>query len=227
MFVACHLFVGLILGVVIADRIDDRRFIGFSALGGVLPDLIDKPVGHILFAESLNSGRIVAHGLLFLTILLIAGVALRRQRGSFALLAVAAGVASHQILDAMWAMPVTWYFPLLGPYEPGDFTSYFGNAILAEVSSLSEWVFLLASTGIALATGHDPGRDLSGLGRTLTRAAVPLLAALILVSLCAWAAGIKESILMVGAGPGEYLMLAAAGFVGVIGMIRHREFLEV
>lgn len=108
MFVACHLFVGLILGVVIADRIDDRRFIGFSALGGVLPDLIDKPVGHILFAESLNSGRIVAHGLLFLTILLIAGVALRRQRGSFALLAVAAGVASHQILDAMWAMPVTW-----------------------------------------------------------------------------------------------------------------------
>jgi len=27
---------------------------------------------------------------------------------------------------------------------------------------------------------------------------------------------------MVGAGPGEYLMLAAAGFVGVIGMIRHR-----
>lgn len=226
MFVACHLFIGLVLGLAIADRLDDRRFIGFSALGAVLPDLLDKPVGHILLAESLNSGRIVGHGLLFLALLLIVGVVLRRRRGSFVLLAVAAGVASHQVLDAMWAMPVTWYFPLLGPYEPGEFTGYFGNAILGEVSSLSEWLFLLASTAIALAAGHDFGRDLSRLRRTLTRAAVPLLAVLTLAALCAWALGVPESILMAGAGPEEHLMLAAAGVAGIIGIARHREFLD-
>ena len=226
MFIACHLFIGLILGLVIADRLGDRRFIGYAALGAVLPDLLDKPVGHLLFAGSLNSGRIVAHGLFFLTILLIAGLALSRHRGSFALLAVAVGVASHQVLDAMWAMPVTWYFPLLGPYDPGEFTDYFGNAILAEVSSLSEWIFLVASAGIALAAGHDFGRDLSRLRHALISAAVPLLAALVLASLCAWAAGVPGSILMAGAGPEGHLMLAAAGTAGVIGMIRHREFLK-
>ncbi|NLA38783.1 MAG: metal-dependent hydrolase [Methanomicrobiales archaeon] len=219
MFVACHLFIGLILGLVIADHLGDRRIIGFSAFGAVLPDLLDKPVGHILFAGSLNSGRIIGHGLLFLGLLLIAGIALRRWRGSFLLLAIAAGVASHQILDAMWATPVAWYFPLLGPYEPGDFTGYFGNAILAEVSSLSEWIFLLASTAVALAASQNHSR----LGHTLIRAAVPLLVALTFASLCAWAIGLPESILMAGAGPEEYFILAAAGAAGVIGMIRYRD----
>jgi len=226
MFVACHLFLGLVLGLAIAGRLDDRRLIGFSALGAVLPDLIDKPVGHLLLAGSLNSGRLFGHGLLFLGLLAVAGIALYRRRESIALLTVAAGALSHHLLDAMWAMPVTWYFPLLGPYEPGEFTGYFGNAILGEVSSLSEWLFLLASTAIALAAGHDFGRDLSGPRRTLTRTAVPLLAALALVSLCAWAAGVPERILMAGAGPEEHLMLAAAAVAGIIGIAGHWEFLD-
>lgn len=226
MFVACHLFIGLILGLVIADRLEDRRFIGYTALGAVLPDLIDKPVGHILLAGSLNSGRIIAHGLLFLSVLFIAGLVLRRRRGSFALLVIAVGVASHQILDAMWAMPVTWYFPLLGPYEPGAYTNYFGGAILAEVSSLSEWIFLVASAGIVLSAGYDLGRDLSGPGQVLVSATIPLLAALVLASLYAWAAGLSGSILMAGAGPEGHLMLAAAGIIGFVGMIWYREVLK-
>jgi len=226
MFIACHLFLGLILGLVIAERLGDRRFIGFAALGAVLPDLLDKPLGHLLLAGSLNSGRIVAHGLLFFTLLLIAGIALERRRGSFVLLAVAAGALSHQVLDAMWAMPVTWYFPLLGPYEPYEFTDYFGNAILAEVSSLSEWIFLAASAGIALVACRGFCSDFTGVGRMLTRMTVPLLGVLAFASLYAWAAGIPESILMAGAGPEDYLLLAVMGVVGIIGMIRYREFLN-
>lgn len=225
MFVACHLFIGLILGVVIAARLGDRRTIGFTALGGILPDLIDKPVGHILLAGSLNSGRIVAHGLLFLILLSMAGIALWRWQRSFALIATTIGVASHQILDTMWASPVAWYFPLLGPYTPREFTNYFGNAILAEISSFSEWIFLFASIGIALAAGYTFGRDLSRLGRMLIHVAIPLLVGLILASLYAWTTGISESILMVGAGPESYLMLAAIGFFGVVVMVRYRNFL--
>lgn len=223
MFIACHLFLGLILGLAITRRLGDRRLIGFAALGAVLPDLLDKPVGHLLFAESLDSGRIFAHGLLFLALLLIAGIYLSRRQGSFALLAAATGVLSHQVLDTMWAMPVTWYFPFLGPYEPYEFSDYFGDAILAEASSLSEWIFLAASAGIALAACRP---DLSEVGRRLIRIAVPLLGLLAFASLYAWAAGIPESILMAGGGPEDCLMLAAVSAVGVAGTIRYRDLLN-
>lgn len=225
MFVACHLFLGLVLGLALTGRLGDRRLIGFAALGAVLPDLIDKPVGHLLLAESLDSGRLFAHGLLFLMILTVAGIALHRRRESVALLAVAAGVFSHQVLDAMWALPVTWYFPLFGPYEPYEFTNYFGGAILAEVSSLSEWVFLAASAGIALAACRGRCPDL-GIAATIVRVSIPLVGILALASLYALVAGIPESILMAGAGPEDYLLLAAVGAIGVIAVIRHHDLLN-
>jgi hypothetical protein len=162
MFIACHLFLGLILGLAIADRLGDRRPIGFSALGAVLPDLLDKPVSHLLLAESLNSGRLFRHGLLFLTLFTFAGIVLERRRGSFALLAACRGF----------------------------------------------------------------GPDLPGVTRTLVRVSVPLLGLLVAASLYAWAAGIRESILMAGAGPEDYLLLAAVGTIGMIVMIGHREFLN-
>ncbi|MDD2473955.1 MULTISPECIES: metal-dependent hydrolase [unclassified Methanoculleus] len=226
MFLACHLFLGLILGLAIAGRIGDRRLIGFAALGAVLPDLLDKPVGHLLLAESLDSGRTVGHGLLFVMLLLIAGIVLERRRGSFALLAVATGVLSHQVLDLMWTMPVSWYFPLLGPYEPYEFDDFFGNAILAEVSSFSEWIFLAASAGIVFAACRGIFPGLAGLGRGLIRVAVPLLGLLALAAISALAAGIPESILMAGAGPEDYLLLVGVSVAGVIGLTRHRDFLN-
>ena len=126
----------------------------------------------------------------------------------------------------MWALPVTWYFPLLGPYEPHEFTDYFGNAILAEASSLSEWIFLAASAGIALAACRGLGPDLSGIAATIVRISIPLVGILTLASLYAWAAGVPESILMAGAGPEDYLLLAAVGITGVIAAIRYRDLLN-
>jgi membrane-bound metal-dependent hydrolase YbcI (DUF457 family) len=227
MFIACHLLLGLILGLALARHLGDRRIIGFAALGAVLPDLIDKPVGHILLAESLDSGRIFAHGLLFLVLVLAAGVVLKQRHQSFALLAVAAGALSHQALDTMWTTPVTWFFPLLGPYQPYDYTDYFGNAILAEASSLSEWIFLAASAGIALTACWKPRPDLLPAARTLIRAAVPLLIVLTVASLCAWMTGLPESILMAGGEGEDYLVLAVAGAAGAIGMVRYRDLLSI
>ena len=226
MFIACHLLLGLVLGLVLASFLGDRRLIGFAALGAVLPDLIDKPVGHILLAESLGSGRIFAHGLLFLTLLLAAGVVLKQRRQSFALLAVAAGALSHQVIDTMWTMPVTWYFPLLGPYQPYNLPDYFGNAILAEASSLSEWIFLAASAGIALAFCRGSWPDTGRPARILIRGAVPLLGLLAVASMYAWAACIPESILMAGGGGEDYLVLAAVGAAGAVGMVRYRDLLS-
>ncbi|HOI57387.1 MULTISPECIES: metal-dependent hydrolase [unclassified Methanoculleus] len=226
MFIACHLLFGLVLGLALARHLGDRRLIGFSALGAVLPDLIDKPVGHILLADSLDSGRIFAHGLLFLVLLLALGIAVERRQGSFALLAVAAGGLSHQVLDTMWTLPVTWCFPLLGPYQPYEYTNYFGNALLAEASSLSEWVFLFASAGIALTACWNPRPDLLPAARKLVSVSIPLLGLLALASLYAWAAGLPESILMTGGGPEDCLMLGLVGAVGVAGTLRYRDLLN-
>ena len=226
MFVACHLFLGLILGLAFARYLDDRRLIGFAALGAILPDLIDKPIGHILLAETLDSGRLFGHGLLFFALIAVAGVYLYWRRESFALLAVAAGVLSHQVLDAMWAIPVSWYFPFLGPYEPHEFTDYFGGAILAEISSLSEWIFLIASVGIILAAFRDYSPDLSRLATTLVRISIPLLGVLALASVYAGVAGSPGGILMVGAKSEDYLLLAAVATIGVAGMIRYRDNLH-
>jgi membrane-bound metal-dependent hydrolase YbcI (DUF457 family) len=226
MFIACHLLLGLILGLGLARHLGDRRLIGFSAVGAVLPDLIDKPVGHILLADSLGSGRIVAHGLLFLTLLVALGIVLKHRHQSFALLAVAAGALSHQVIDTMWTMPVTWYFPLLGPYQPYNLPDYFGNAILAEASSLSEWIFLAASAGIVLAFYRGSRPDHNRAARILMRVAVPLLGLLAIASCYAWAAGIPESILMAGGEQEDYLVLAAVGVAGAVGMVRHRDLLS-
>ncbi len=216
MFLACHLFFGLVLGLALAGRTGDRRLIGFAALGALIPDLIDKPIGHILFAETLDSGRLFGHGLLFVGILLAAGLISYRRRDSFAILAVAAGVFSHQILDAMWAMPVTWYFPLLGPYEPQEYINYFGGSLLAEVSSLSEWIFLAASAGIVLAVSR-------GLSAAVVRVSAAILGLLAILSLALFAAGSPESVLMAGAGSVDYLLLAVVAAAGVIVVSRlHR-----
>jgi hypothetical protein len=50
----------------------------------------------------------------------------------------------HQAVDLMWMDPVTWCYPLLGPY-PADFTpDYFQQAIVAELTSVTEWIFFIA-----------------------------------------------------------------------------------
>ena len=47
-------------------------------VGSLLPDIIDKPVGMVFFRESFSNGRIFCHTLLFLIIIMIAGLYLYR-----------------------------------------------------------------------------------------------------------------------------------------------------
>jgi hypothetical protein len=149
MYILAHAMAGILLGIVLAAIVGDRRVIALGALGAVLPDLIDKPLGHIILNGTVNYGRIFFHGLTVFSLFLIAGLLLYHYRGRIGLIAVAAGMASHQFLDAMWRHPVEWFWPFLGPLPRHDYgEDFFWDAILRELAQPSEWLFFFLITGL-------------------------------------------------------------------------------
>ncbi|MDV2481016.1 metal-dependent hydrolase [Methanoculleus sp. Wushi-C6] len=149
MYLLAHAMAGILVGIVLAAIVGDRRVVALAALGAVLPDLIDKPLGHIFLAGTVNYGRIYFHGLTVLFLVLIAGLLLYRYRGQVGHLAVAAGMASHQFLDAMWRHPVEWFWPFLGPLPRHDYAEdYFWDALLRELAQPSEWLFFFLIAGL-------------------------------------------------------------------------------
>lgn len=115
------------------------------AVGSLLPDIIDKPIGHYFFSYVYHgNGRIFAHTLLFALIVLVIGLILHRAKRTNLGLIVAYGVFMHLILDFMWQTPQTLFWPLLGwSFPPGE-TSSVTSWILGMLSSLrnnpAEWI---------------------------------------------------------------------------------------
>lgn len=131
MYLLAHAMAGILIGLVLVPLTGDRRVVALAALGAVLPDLIDKPLGHIILAGTVNYGRLYFHGLTVLSLFVIAGLLLYRYRHRIGLLVVAAGMASHQVLDGMWYNPVAWFWPFLGPIPGHHYPeNYFWEAIL-------------------------------------------------------------------------------------------------
>jgi membrane-bound metal-dependent hydrolase YbcI (DUF457 family) len=155
MLLMCHLFVGLVIGLFLLHYVNDRWVVLLAGLGSILPDLIDKPLGHAILKGSIDFGRIYAHtGLFFLAIIAI-GVAYRRINASWILLGLMAGVASHLVLDSMWEMPVTLFYPTMGDFSAHSFPNYFEDSIAKELGSFYEWIFGISSLGILLFTYSD------------------------------------------------------------------------
>jgi len=76
--------------------------LAFVMLGSMLPDIIDKPLGEVLFGTP-AMGRTFAHILLFLMFLGTAAYYLRDLRLAW----LACGVWAHLLLDFMWQSPST------------------------------------------------------------------------------------------------------------------------
>jgi hypothetical protein len=62
-----HLLAGLTIGILLYWYFRDPILIVASAIGSILPDLIDKPAGILIFGSSIG-GRIYLHGLLFFSL---------------------------------------------------------------------------------------------------------------------------------------------------------------
>lgn len=83
----------------------------WAALGGVLPDLLDKPLA---LGLGLTEGRLVGHTVLFAALLLAVGAWARDRPLGTTLALLGGGCLSHLLLDRPLAGTVLW--PLLGPF---------------------------------------------------------------------------------------------------------------
>lgn len=95
-----------------------RVDLAFLAIGSMLPDIIDKPLGTILFGTP-SMGRIFAHTMLFLLVLAALALYLRDLR----LASLCGGVIIHLGLDSMWNSPAILFWPLLGNFPIADHMS--------------------------------------------------------------------------------------------------------
>jgi membrane-bound metal-dependent hydrolase YbcI (DUF457 family) len=100
------------LGLTLATaRFISRADLAFLALGSMLPDMIDKPLGLVAFGSP-SMGRTFAHTLLFLLLLAAISIYSRDIR----LISLSWGVLVHLVLDSMWNSPATLLWPLQGNF---------------------------------------------------------------------------------------------------------------
>ena len=125
---------------------DEKMDLRFLALGAILPDVLDTPIGLTWFS-SLGAVRLAAHSLLFAGIVMTWIVlATRRGRPRKKWMPVAIGVLIHLFLDAMWASPETLWWPLLG----FEFTAHNATSASGYVSDVvsSVWVWAGEIVGV-------------------------------------------------------------------------------
>lgn len=108
----CSMLLFAHLGLALATaRFITGADLAFLALGSMLPDIIDKPLGLIAFGSP-SMGRTFAHTLLFL--LLLAAISFYTQ--DIRLKSLSWGVLVHLSLDSMWNSPVILLWPIFGNF---------------------------------------------------------------------------------------------------------------
>lgn len=122
MFIFGH--IGVTLGIFyllyyLYSKKNFQAAVPYIIIGSLLPDIIDKPLGRIILAEVIGSGRIFAHTLLFAVLLGLVGYYLY-QKGSPNFIIIAGASFCHLLEDEMWNNPKAFFWPFLGWEFPRD-----------------------------------------------------------------------------------------------------------
>ncbi|MBA5942608.1 MAG: metal-dependent hydrolase [Methanophagales archaeon] len=96
------------------DQNPNHRLYPAVLIGAILPDLIDKPIGEILLADSISHGRLFAHTLLFVFILFLIGIYLYKEKGRIDGFVLSGATFMHLLQDKMWLTPETFFYPAFG-----------------------------------------------------------------------------------------------------------------
>ncbi|MCB2223824.1 MAG: metal-dependent hydrolase, partial [Actinobacteria bacterium] len=143
--------------------------------GSLLPDLIDKPIGAVLFNGTFHAHRLVAHAVvfpvaLFLGVLVLTGRGAVRKR----LIGLVIGALFHLVLDAAWADPEAFFWPLFGWEFPPSDPSALGPLLAAMVRDPLVWVGEAAGGAYLVWLWAARLRPSGGLRRLLRTGTVPL-----------------------------------------------------
>lgn len=115
MFVLGHigLTIGLILILFIIFKKPELAYeidLRIIAILSILPDIIDKILGHLILHDLLNNGRLFSHTLVFLIFFSIVFISFVRKYWWV----YAFPIFTHQIFDQLWSSPKTWLWPAYG-----------------------------------------------------------------------------------------------------------------
>ncbi len=94
-----------------AGKASDLRWVIFF---GLLADLVDKPIGLVIFKETINNGRVYFHSLLVNLVLTLLLVAFRKP------LVYPLALWIHQLTDLMWTRPSVAFWPFTGGFGYRD-----------------------------------------------------------------------------------------------------------
>ncbi len=100
-----------------SSRVLDYRFL---ALGALLPDIIDKPLGLLILPGVLGTTRSIGHTVFLSLLLLVVAIVEYRRGRRLWLMSLGLGSLSHLALDEMWAAPHTLFWPALGWGFPNE-----------------------------------------------------------------------------------------------------------
>lgn len=118
-------------------------------IGSLLPDIVDKPLGHLFFIEALSNGRVFGHTLLFFIIIALVGLYLYRSRSQLWLSMVAFGTLLHLILDQMWQTPQTLLWPVFGfAFPREDMTGWAQDTLQALLTNPAVYIPEVIGAGI-------------------------------------------------------------------------------
>ena len=105
----------------------------FLLVGSLLPDILDKPIGRIVFYNTFQSGRIFGHTLCLNLLFIVLGVYILRRWRKTWLIILASGSIVHILLDRMWASPEAFFWPAYGwsfpKVSPIDFFGWLSNVL--------------------------------------------------------------------------------------------------
>lgn len=141
---------------------DPKVDVRFLALGAILPDLIDLPIGTLFLADRYSTGELWFHSLILPSLYMGLVLAFtRRGRRRRAWMALGIGWLLHLVLDAVWVHQEVFLWPFFGFEIPAGESPFWplawGRALsdpwrwVKEVAGLAYLVWLWFAVGLNVA----------------------------------------------------------------------------
>lgn len=141
---------------VFRDPDADLRWLLAGSLG---PDLVDMPVGTLIWAERFSSGQLFGHSLTVAAVIGVAALVITRRRSVCrrGLMVMMVGWLVHLMADGIWLEPRVFWWPFWGWSFPSHELPFWSQAWARALSDPWRWVSEIIGLGYLWAVVHRNG----------------------------------------------------------------------